>query len=162
TFFAKVDSSERREWVERALERLPDHQRIPLVLFHFEDMPYDEIARKMGSSLSKVKTDILRGREALAKILAKSGTAHEPFKPRGGPGREVRKGARTIHPLDAAVAAESPCPRHPRGARRRGPGASLDRGLVSSQLVVLAGPGADRLPGDCHGGRGGGHPGRDL
>jgi RNA polymerase sigma-70 factor (ECF subfamily) len=79
TFFTKVDSSERREWVERALEKLPDHQRIPLVLYHFEEMPYDEIARKTGVSLSKVKTDILRGREALAKILARSGTTHETF-----------------------------------------------------------------------------------
>ena len=79
TFFSGVDSAERREWVERALEKLPEHQRVPLVLFHFEDMPYDEIARKLGVSLSKVKTDILRGREALAKILLHSGSAHEKF-----------------------------------------------------------------------------------
>lgn len=80
TFFAGVDSSERREWVERALEKLPDHQRIPLVLYHFEDMPYDEIAKKTRVSLSKVKTDILRGREALAKILVRSGASHEQFE----------------------------------------------------------------------------------
>jgi RNA polymerase sigma-70 factor (ECF subfamily) len=79
TFFSGVDSSERREWVERALEKLPDHQRIPLVLFHFEDMPYEDIARKTGVSLSKVKTDILRGREALAKVLVRSGATHEKF-----------------------------------------------------------------------------------
>jgi RNA polymerase sigma-70 factor (ECF subfamily) len=79
TFFAGVDSNERREWVERALEKLPDHQRIPLVLYHFEDMPYEDIAKKLRVSLSKVKTDILRGREALAKILARSGASHERF-----------------------------------------------------------------------------------
>jgi RNA polymerase sigma-70 factor (ECF subfamily) len=79
TFFSNVDSSERREWVESALEKLPDHQRVPLVLFHFEDMPYEDIAKKTGVSLSKVKTDILRGREALAKILMRSGTSHEKF-----------------------------------------------------------------------------------
>jgi RNA polymerase sigma-70 factor (ECF subfamily) len=79
TFFTGVDSSEKREWLERALEKLPDHQRVPLVLFHFEEMPYDEIAKKMRVSLSKVKTDILRGREALAKVLMQSGTAHEKF-----------------------------------------------------------------------------------
>jgi RNA polymerase sigma-70 factor (ECF subfamily) len=79
TFFSAVDSSERREWVESALEKLPDHQRVPLVLFHFEDMPYEDIAKKTGVSLSKVKTDILRGREALAKILVRSGTTHEKF-----------------------------------------------------------------------------------
>ncbi len=79
TFFSGVDSSERRAWVERALDQLPDHQRVPLVLFHFEDLPYDAIAQKLGTSLSKVKTDILRGREALAKIFARSGTPHESF-----------------------------------------------------------------------------------
>jgi RNA polymerase sigma-70 factor, ECF subfamily len=80
TFFAGLDSGERRAWVEQALEKLPEHQRVPLVLFHFEDMPYDEIARKLGVSLSKVKTDILRGREALAKILLRSGASHEQFQ----------------------------------------------------------------------------------
>ena len=75
-----MDSSERREWIEQALEKLPDHQRIPLVLFHFEDMPYEDIARKLGVSLSKVKTDILRGREALAKVLVRSHTTHEKFE----------------------------------------------------------------------------------
>ena len=80
TFFSGVDSGERREWIERALEKLPDHQRVPLVLYHFEDLPYEDIARKTGVSLSKVKTDILRGREALAKILVRSGSTHEKFE----------------------------------------------------------------------------------
>ena len=68
-----------RKRVERALEKLPPHQRVPLVLYHFEDMPYEDIARKTGVSLSKVKTDILRGREALAKVLMRSGATHEKF-----------------------------------------------------------------------------------
>ena len=46
-------------------------QRAPLVLYHFEEMPYQEIAQHLQISLSKVKTDILRGRAALAKILAR-------------------------------------------------------------------------------------------
>jgi RNA polymerase sigma-70 factor (ECF subfamily) len=80
TFFAGVDSGERRAWVEQALAKLPDHQRVPLTLYHFEDMPYDEIAKRTRVSLSKVKTDILRGREALAKILMRSGASHEQFE----------------------------------------------------------------------------------
>jgi RNA polymerase sigma-70 factor (ECF subfamily) len=78
-FLADVDNDERREWVERALKKLPEHQRVPLVLFHFQDMPYDEIAKKLGVSLAKVKTDILRARTALAQILTRSGTTHETF-----------------------------------------------------------------------------------
>lgn len=55
--------------LENALRRLPDHQRVPLVLFHFEDRSYQEIAATLGVSLAKVKTDIHRGREALKKYL---------------------------------------------------------------------------------------------
>jgi RNA polymerase sigma-70 factor (ECF subfamily) len=77
TFFAGLEAEDRRAWVEQALARLPAHQRVPLVLYHFEEMPYEEIARKTGVSLAKVKTDILRARAALAKIFLRSGTAHE-------------------------------------------------------------------------------------
>jgi len=78
-FFEGVDAEERKAWVERALDELPEHQRVPLVLYHFEDLPYDEIARRLGVSLAKVKTDILRARSALARILARSGTSRESF-----------------------------------------------------------------------------------
>ncbi|HEY0945983.1 MAG TPA: sigma-70 family RNA polymerase sigma factor [Opitutaceae bacterium] len=81
-FLAGVNQAERRAWVERALEKLPEHQRVPLVLYHFEDLPYDDIAKKLGVSLAKVKTDILRGRAALAQILARSGASHETFSAR--------------------------------------------------------------------------------
>ena len=77
TFFEGVDADERRAWVEEALAKLPDHQRVPLVLYHFEDLPYDEIAGRLGVSLAKVKTDILRARAALAKILTLPGASME-------------------------------------------------------------------------------------
>ena len=72
TFFAEVDAAERRALVERALDQLPTHQRVPLVLYHFEDISYEEIADRLGISLAKVKTDILRARTALARILARA------------------------------------------------------------------------------------------
>jgi RNA polymerase sigma-70 factor, ECF subfamily len=75
--FAGIHDSERRELVEQALKKLPQHQRVPLVLYHFEDMPYQEIAQHLRISLPKVKTDILRARTALAKILANVGEARE-------------------------------------------------------------------------------------
>ena len=64
---AGLDEQSRQ--LERALRRLPDHQRVPLVLFHFEDRGYQEIAELLGVSLAKVKTDIHRGREALKKAV---------------------------------------------------------------------------------------------
>jgi RNA polymerase sigma-70 factor (ECF subfamily) len=80
TFFAHVDAEERRAIVERALGQLPEHQRVPLVLYHFEDMPYDEIAKKLRISLAKVKTDILRARAALAKVIQRSASAYESLR----------------------------------------------------------------------------------
>jgi RNA polymerase sigma-70 factor (ECF subfamily) len=68
--FSGIDASERRQSVENALSRLPGHQRVPLVLFHFDDLSYQEIAARLGISLAKVKTDIFRARVALARLLA--------------------------------------------------------------------------------------------
>ena len=71
-FFNDFDSADRREWVQQALAKLPDKQRVPLVLYHFEEMPYEEIADRLGVSLAKVKTDILRARQALAHHLTRT------------------------------------------------------------------------------------------
>jgi RNA polymerase sigma-70 factor (ECF subfamily) len=65
----EADRSARHEQLEEALRSLPDHQRVPLVLFHFEDHSYQDIADTLGVSVGKVKTDIHRGREALRKLL---------------------------------------------------------------------------------------------
>lgn len=59
-----------RELLEQALAKLPADQRAAIVLFHFEEMPYQEIAARLKVSLAKVKTDILRGRETLKRKLA--------------------------------------------------------------------------------------------
>src|SRR5215471_16103967 len=47
----------------------PAAQRVPLVLYHMECLPYEQIAERLGVSLGKVKTDIFRGRDALRKKL---------------------------------------------------------------------------------------------
>ncbi|MDQ3070877.1 MAG: sigma-70 family RNA polymerase sigma factor, partial [Acidobacteriota bacterium] len=65
-----LERIEREERLERALRTLPDHQRVPLVLFHFEELTYQAIAEALGVSLAKVKTDIHRGREALKQELS--------------------------------------------------------------------------------------------
>lgn len=65
-----LEQADAREQLERALRSLPDHQRVPLVLFHFEEASYEEIAAALGMSLAKVKTDIHRGRDALRRQLA--------------------------------------------------------------------------------------------
>ena len=69
-----LERAEEHGQLERALRALPDHQRVPLVLFHFEDASYEDIASALGVSLAKVKTDIHRGREALRKHLTSHGS----------------------------------------------------------------------------------------
>jgi RNA polymerase sigma-70 factor (ECF subfamily) len=69
---AALEREERHRRLEEALARLPDHQRVPLVLFHFEEMSYQDIATALGISVGKVKTDIHRGRLVLQQWLGGS------------------------------------------------------------------------------------------
>jgi RNA polymerase sigma-70 factor (ECF subfamily) len=64
-----LEQRERSAVVEQALQKLPTAQRVPLVLYHLEDLSYEEIAAQLGVSLGKVKTDIFRGRETLRRKL---------------------------------------------------------------------------------------------
>jgi len=75
TLLADLDAEQRRTAIDEALRRLPEHQRVPLVLYHFEELSYQDIAARLGASLAKVKTDIRRGRAALLPMLQSSGIA---------------------------------------------------------------------------------------
>lgn len=70
---ADLGADQRRTAVDDALRRLPPHQRVPLVLYHFEDFSYQEIAQRLGVSLAKVKTDIARARAAMLPMLESQG-----------------------------------------------------------------------------------------
>ena len=56
-----------------ALRALPASQRVPIVLFHFDELSYQQIADRLKVSISKVKSDIHRGRETLRAVLTKDG-----------------------------------------------------------------------------------------
>jgi RNA polymerase sigma-70 factor (ECF subfamily) len=96
----ELEQADERERLERALRSLPDHQRVPIVLFHFEELSYEEIATTLGVSLAKVKTDIHRGREALrghllrlaSRPAGQSEAPPLPLAPDGAPG--TRHGSR--------------------------------------------------------------------
>ena len=64
-----LERADRRRQLAAAILKLPPHQRVPLVLFHFDQMTYQDIAARLGVSLAKIKSDIHRGREVLAKLL---------------------------------------------------------------------------------------------
>src|SRR5262249_14023663 len=50
TMGQKLDEADYRRVIEQALQKLPTTQRVPLVLFHFESLSYEEIASKLGIS----------------------------------------------------------------------------------------------------------------
>ena len=69
TPFDQAADRETRALVEAALEKLNAKFRAAVVLRDIEDLSYEEIATVLDVSLGTVKSRILRGREALRKIL---------------------------------------------------------------------------------------------
>ena len=55
--------------VRRALDALPPRQRAALILRHYEDMSYQEIAEVMDTSVKSVERLLGRGREGLQRLL---------------------------------------------------------------------------------------------
>jgi RNA polymerase sigma-70 factor (ECF subfamily) len=80
-----LDEADHRQLLDVALRKLPDSQRVPLLLYHFDDMAYDEIADRLKVSLSKVKTDIHRGRLALKRYLRPGLAGDERFQDKPQP-----------------------------------------------------------------------------
>lgn len=58
---------ERGEWVERALQEMPENLRVPLVLKYGDGLSNEEIERALGLGASAVKMRLLRGRDELAR-----------------------------------------------------------------------------------------------
>ena len=72
---ASDDDSSRRtgeldEAFHAALESLPENQRTALLLWKQQELPYEDIARSMGASVTAVKTWIFRGRQKLREQLS--------------------------------------------------------------------------------------------
>ena len=55
--------------IRRALDALPPRQRAVLILRHFEDLSYQEIADAMDTSVKAVERLLARARDALQPIL---------------------------------------------------------------------------------------------
>jgi RNA polymerase sigma-70 factor (ECF subfamily) len=68
----RLDYLEREElsdYIKKKLMELPEDYRVALTLYHFEEMPYKEIAYTMGVNIGTVKTYIHRGRNELEALL---------------------------------------------------------------------------------------------
>lgn len=64
------EKRELQEAIDRAIASLPDQQRLAVILRRYEEMPYDEIAAVLGTSVSSVKSLLFRAREDLRTQLA--------------------------------------------------------------------------------------------
>jgi len=58
--------SERNRLLRQAVSAMPEHYRIVLTLFYFEDLSVEQISKTIGISVSAVKVRLHRGREKLS------------------------------------------------------------------------------------------------
>ena len=65
-----VEAIERAQAVRRAVARLPDELRIPLILAEFEERSHAEIGEILGCTAKAVETRIYRARQQLRSSLA--------------------------------------------------------------------------------------------
>jgi RNA polymerase sigma-70 factor, ECF subfamily len=66
---AHMEDTETRELIDRALSRLPEKFRLPVVLKDVEGLSYDEIAEVTQSEIGTVKSRLFRGRAMLRHWL---------------------------------------------------------------------------------------------
>ncbi|MDB4429812.1 sigma-70 family RNA polymerase sigma factor [Akkermansiaceae bacterium] len=65
-----LEQSELRALVDGAIAKLPEKQRLAVVLRRYEKMPYEEIASVLELSVPAVKSQLFRARTALRELLA--------------------------------------------------------------------------------------------
>ena len=66
----KVDYAETKRLIQGMIDRLPQEQRMAIVLFYLEEMPVKQIARVMECSEGTVKSRLNYGRKAIkAQVL---------------------------------------------------------------------------------------------
>jgi RNA polymerase sigma-70 factor (ECF subfamily) len=67
---AALATADRKAALEAALARLPERQRLAIVLRHLEERGNPEIAATLGTSVEAVESLLARGRRELAALLA--------------------------------------------------------------------------------------------
>jgi len=77
---AQVESRERKELLQRALDRLSPDLREAVVLRDLQDLDYGEIAQVLGVPAGTVKSRINRGRLELARVIKRMEGMRGPAK----------------------------------------------------------------------------------
>ncbi|MHC4169551.1 MAG: RNA polymerase sigma factor, partial [Planctomycetota bacterium] len=66
---AEAVKAEQKQQVRRAVESLPDRQRVTLVLSYYQGLTYREVATALDCSIGTVKTQMFRALRTLAQRL---------------------------------------------------------------------------------------------
>ena len=66
----KLAQSEMKEVVDNAIARLPEKQRLAVILRRYEQMPYGEVATVLELSVPAVKSQLFRARNSLREMLS--------------------------------------------------------------------------------------------
>lgn len=67
----EAEKSEREAVVQTALARMPEYQQAMLVMYHVENMSYEEISEALDLPIGTVKSRLNRARVALRDLLMK-------------------------------------------------------------------------------------------
>ena len=70
TQLRSIEEAELGLRVERAMQQLPDRQRMALVLFHYQGLSQEEAARTLGVSEDALESLLSRARRSLKAVLA--------------------------------------------------------------------------------------------
>jgi RNA polymerase sigma-70 factor (ECF subfamily) len=73
-----AELDERSERIRAAVAQLPTQQRAALILRHFQELSYAEIAGVLGSSVSSVESLLFRARSRLRALLDESPETNAP------------------------------------------------------------------------------------
>jgi RNA polymerase sigma-70 factor (ECF subfamily) len=76
-----LEEEDLQDYMDAALQGLPERQRVALVLFHYENLSMSAVADTMDASVEAVESLLARGRRALKKSLKSQWKAFLPDMP---------------------------------------------------------------------------------
>jgi len=76
-----LEEEDLQDYMDAALQGLPERQRVALVLFHYENLSMSAVADTMDASVEAVESLLARGRRALKKSLKSQWKAFLPEMP---------------------------------------------------------------------------------
>ncbi len=64
-----IDAKRRQKIILKAVDTLPKKMRQVIILYEFEEMSYEEIARKTGDPVGTIKSRLFNARKLLSEVL---------------------------------------------------------------------------------------------